>query len=124
MSGLAVPAIETLRVAGIQVLHSSCEIRLRGADQKVVMGRHEAEAVTDPILSRDHIGEQIQKSAAVLVVAKERLARHSARGNVEGSAWNLKPRLPWHESTVERRQSRNSARASLATKLHLFCRGV
>ena len=43
VTGLAVTPVEMLRVAGIQPLHASREIRIRRSHQQVVVRRHQDE---------------------------------------------------------------------------------
>lgn len=124
MSCLTMPAIETLCVAGIQVLHPSSEIRVRCSDEKVVMRGHETEAMTHPVQPGDDFGKKFQKPPAVVVVTEQGLASDAAGRDVEGPAGDLKARPSRHRSTLDHRLGRQSERASLVTESHLFLGGV
>jgi hypothetical protein len=53
MPGLPVPPVEMLRIAGVQALHPSREIRAHGSNDQVVVRRHENEGMASPFVARD-----------------------------------------------------------------------
>jgi hypothetical protein len=82
VAAAVVPAVERLRVDAVQALHSDRQAPELGLDDKVVVVRHQAEDVDAPVLALDHVREETQKQAALVVVEEDRGARDSSRGDV------------------------------------------
>jgi hypothetical protein len=82
MARFAMPTVEMLRIAGVQPLHPSRQIGIRSSDDEVVVRRHEDIRVARPVVSKDDLIEQAEEAAPVDVIAVDRLASHTACGNV------------------------------------------
>jgi hypothetical protein len=92
MARLAVTPVEMLRVAGIQSLHASREIRIRRPDKQVVVRRHQNKCVARPFVSGDDVVQELQELPSILVVAKDRLTSYASRGDVVRGAGRLETR--------------------------------
>jgi len=51
VAGPAVPFVEELRIAAVQLPHPEGQIALRGLDEKVIMVGHEAVGVANPVVA-------------------------------------------------------------------------
>jgi hypothetical protein len=78
-----------LRIAGVQPLHPSRQIRIRGSNDEVIVRRHENERMARPVMARDYLVEKPQELAPVAVVAIDVLASHSSRRHVIDAAADL-----------------------------------
>ena len=53
MANPIVPAVETLRVHAVHLAHADGEIGLGGFDQQMIMIRHQAVGMADPVIAAD-----------------------------------------------------------------------
>ncbi len=62
------PLVEALRVDLPDVFHSSTQLRIRAADEKVVVIRHQAVRVYLDAKSLDCLGDDIEEQSQIFVV--------------------------------------------------------
>jgi hypothetical protein len=99
MPGSLVPAIETLRVRPVQMMHSAGEIAEVARDDEVEVIRHEAVSVETQFESVEGAVEERNPCVAISVVSRDRHAIDASRVRVE------EPEL----CEVQARASRHSA---------------
>jgi hypothetical protein len=58
VSLVAVPSVEPLRVASVEVLHADRDVRVRRRDEHVVVVRHQAIRVAPPTEPDDDVAEE------------------------------------------------------------------
>ena len=78
VSEAPVALVERLRVAALQALEATREVRPRAVEHQVVVRRHEAEGVERPAVPLRARPQMGQKRAPVGVVAEDRAAVHAA----------------------------------------------
>lgn len=83
VSPTPVAEVEPLRVARQQVVHPAGEARRLGLDDEMEVIAHQAEGVHVPAVPIDGLGEQVEKGAAIVVVADDRAPLHPAGRDVE-----------------------------------------
>jgi hypothetical protein len=77
-----VAAVERLGVDAVQALHAGREPFEIGLDDQVVVVRHQAEGVDPPLVALDHLGEEAEEEAVLVVVLEDSVARHATRRDV------------------------------------------
>jgi co-chaperonin GroES (HSP10) len=77
------PSVEGLRVVPVEALEAGRELLHGRLDDEVVVVRHQAERVELPVMLPDDHAEEPEEEAAVVVVAIDRDAPGTARGDVE-----------------------------------------
>jgi hypothetical protein len=70
MAFFAMSAIEFLRIAAVEPLHSVRKICHWSSKQQVVVGRHEAVRMARPFATSNYVSEQFKESQAVQVIPK------------------------------------------------------
>jgi co-chaperonin GroES (HSP10) len=78
-----VASVEALRVAAVQALEPSGELRDGRLHDKVVVVRHQAERVQAPVVLADDDPEEAEEEPAVVVVAVDRDLPSATRSDVE-----------------------------------------
>jgi hypothetical protein len=78
-----VALVEPESVDPVQSLHSGPQSVDRGLEDQMVVRRHQAERVDDPVEAIDAIGEERKEVQAVRVVAKDGATVDAARRDVK-----------------------------------------
>jgi len=94
--------VEALRVDLIEPRHASCQIGLGGFNEELVVIGHQAVCVESPALLCDLAAEEIKKRCAVAIIAKDVLARISARGDVIQGAREFQTQRTGHAAMLIR----------------------
>jgi hypothetical protein len=94
--GPFMPAVEMLGVKAVQGLHSPAQRRARRLHQEVVVVSHQAIRVEEPGLVSDDRGEEVQKMAAIRLVAEDRSAFVSTAGDVVQRSRELQAKWSRH----------------------------
>jgi len=81
----------SVRVDAIEELHPFGQVRERGADEKVIVVRHQAVRVTDPFESRNHPGRETEELKTIAVRQEDLLASIPATGDLVESSFILDP---------------------------------
>jgi hypothetical protein len=89
MAGAYVPAVEALRVHTVQLTHTEREVRVRGLYQQVVVVRHQAVAVTNPVEAIARVCQYSEEGGSVSVIAIDDFSAITARRDVVQSARKL-----------------------------------
>ena len=74
MPGTIMAAIGSLGVYAIQVSHSLRQVTLHRFNQKMIMIRHQAESMANPIVSFNRFRQHVQKGLAILIILVNRSA--------------------------------------------------
>jgi len=124
MARFAVPTVEMLRIAAVQPLHPSREIRIRSSHDQVIVRRHQDERMARPLVAKDDLVEEIQKAASIDIVAIDGLPGHAPRRDVIESTGEVDARRTGHSTKVGRASRRVSSGARFVTKWLRFRVGV
>jgi hypothetical protein len=96
-----VPAVERLGIHAVEAVAAVGELVAQGFHDEVVVVRHKAEGVDEPIVALDDVREEAQKETAVVVAAKDRRPVDPTRADVERA---VREDVPWqaacHAPTV------------------------
>ena len=96
MTVALVTAVEVIRVAAIEPMHSKREIGLRPAEEQVVVGAHQAIAEAIDVELREHAPKQPQEHSSIAVVRVERALGHSPSGHMPEPIREQVPRQTGH----------------------------
>jgi hypothetical protein len=94
-----VPAIEGLRIATVQPMHPTAQLRHRRLDEQVNVVAHQAVRETTPRHLPRRARQQGEISPAIQVVDEDRPARGAAREDVVEVAGQVGPRCACHHRT-------------------------
>src|SRR5436309_2903665 len=78
-----VPAVERLGIDAVEAVAAVGELVAQGFDDEVVVVRHQAEGVNEPVVTLHHVCEEAQEEPAVVVAAKNRRPVDPTRADVE-----------------------------------------
>jgi hypothetical protein len=117
MAMAAVPAVETLRVAAVEVLHPARELLLRGLDDQVVVRAHEAHRVHAPAVAVHALFEEPHERITVGIVAEDECAEDATRRYVEETVRERGSQHARHDATVVVGHRRNRHDAAEVTLL-------
>lgn len=91
-----VTAVEVIRVAAVEPMHSEREVGLRPAEEQVVVGAHQAIAEAHDIELGEHAAKQPKEHLSIAVVRVERALGHSPRGHMPEPIGEQVPRQTGH----------------------------
>ena len=103
-SGL-VPAVVSLRVGGVEVLHAPDKVGARGFKQQVVVVLHQAVGMDAPAESLDHRPEHAEKDLPVGVIVKDLPACIATQGQVIEGARISNAQWPGHAGRTRGRRA-------------------
>jgi len=92
----SVPTVEGLRVHAVQVAHAAGEVRLRGADEQVVVVAHQAVGEAAPGEALERFFEDLQEALPVRRVAVHRSALVASGGEVVDAVCDLESQRSCH----------------------------
>src|SRR5436190_6825169 len=78
-----VPAVEPLGIDAVEAVAAVGELVAQGFDDEVVVVRHQAEGVNEPVVALHHVCEEPQEEPAVVVAAENRRPVDPTRADVE-----------------------------------------
>ncbi len=82
-----VSLIEQLRVAAVQSLDSRREPDARGMENEVIVRRHQAERLDDPVVTLDADADMCEEHPPVCIVPDDGAAVDPARHHMEVPVW-------------------------------------
>jgi hypothetical protein len=101
ISAPIVPFVERLTVEAVEPLQAPRQRRVRNANDEVVVIRHQAEDVDEPLVALHHVCEELREEAAVVVGAENRHSVDPARAHVKGAVGvDIARRAACHAFTV------------------------
>src|SRR2546428_11668683 len=100
VTGAAMLPVEGLGEEAVEPLHPRSNVRLRGFDEQMVVGVHEAVHVAEPLEPLSHVSEECEEEPALLVPAQHGATVDASRRHVIEAAGDLESRPSSHEPRV------------------------
>lgn len=103
-----VARVERLRIRTVEPAHAEGKIRPRRLEHEVVVIPHQTVGMANPGAARANPREQLEETATIALVEKDRPARVPAARYVVNRTRILMPKLPRHtpEPTTQQQRSR------------------
>jgi hypothetical protein len=96
VAGSFVALVEAERVDPVEAVHAAPQLRDGRLDDHVVVRRHQAVHVDEPVEAVDAVREETEERDPVDVVAIDLAAVDSERRDMEDPIWELGAQLPRH----------------------------
>jgi hypothetical protein len=109
--------VEAESMDAVQALHAAPQLWDRRFDDQVVMGRHQAVRVDDPVEAGHAVREEAKEGDAVQVVAVDVAAVDTERRDVKNTVRELRPELPCHGAERSARKQRSGRLGNVRSKL-------